>query len=289
MFWWKPRKAASKPRFIETEKALRYRGAFFCWPVRPTAHFQLSFQVAELCIAEKSTSFLSNYPFRGIFDVSLTNFFGDRMMVPVLKLCRAFSVLSLGFVAACTDYAYVGMPQGQPSREVKIPDGSTRLIPTSSSIVGLAYDDSRERIFLRNLPGTQLQELDRDGRVLRTFSAQRVPAGCGGATPSDIPIKECGLALRESDGHLFLDHPNGLMISELTQDGQFVRNIRITQPQGPNWRAGFRREHENLVRPVYPKSADCRAASDRRYKKGHKTDQPRRSVRPCRLSDLAWE
>ncbi|CUK10879.1 hypothetical protein RUE5091_03349 [Ruegeria denitrificans] len=154
-------------------------------------------------------------------------------MLSVLNLCRAFTIAGFGLLLGCTDYAYVGMPPGQPSREIKIPDGSTRLIPISSSIVGLAYDDARERIFLRNLPGTQLQELDRDGRVLRTFSAQRVPAGCGGFTPDEFPIKECGLAVRESDGHLFLDHPNGLMISELTRDGQFVRNIRIGQPQGP--------------------------------------------------------
>lgn len=154
-------------------------------------------------------------------------------MRAVLSLSRAFSVLGIGLLVACSDYAYVGMPQGQPSREIKIPDGTTRLIPVSASIVGLAYDQPRRRIFLRNLPGTQLQELDRNGRVLRTFSAQRVPAGCGGVTPDDFPIKECGLAIRGADGHLFLDHPNGLMISELTRDGQFVRNIRLAQPQGP--------------------------------------------------------
>jgi hypothetical protein len=149
------------------------------------------------------------------------------------NLFRALSIGGIGFLAACSDYTYVGMPQGQPSREVKIPDGATRLIPISASIVGLAYDEPRRRIYLRNLPGTQLQELDRMGRVLRTFSAQRVPAGCGGITPDEFPIKECGLAISSSDGHLFLDHPNGLMVAELTRDGQFVRNIRIDRPQGP--------------------------------------------------------
>lgn len=155
------------------------------------------------------------------------------MMRTVTKLSRVFSVFGLGLMAACTDYAYVGMPPGQPSREIVIPNGTTRLIPISASIVGLAYDEPRRRIFLRNLPGTQLQELDRNGRVLRTFAAQRVPAGCGGITPDEFPIKECGLAIRGSDGHLFLDHPNGVMIAELTRDGQFVRNITLSQPQGP--------------------------------------------------------
>lgn len=151
----------------------------------------------------------------------------------VFNLLRVLSICGISVVAGCSDYAYVGMPQGQPSREVSIPDGATRLFPTSASIVGLAYDEPRERIYLRNLPGTQLQELDRSGRVLRSFAAQRVPAGCGGITPDEFPIKECGLAVRNSDGHLFLDHPTGLVVSELTRDGRFVRNIRIDQPQGP--------------------------------------------------------
>ncbi len=144
-------------------------------------------------------------------------------------------ILSFGacFLVACSDYAYVGMPQGQPSREVRIPDGATRLFPLSSPIVGLAHDDARRRIYVRNLPGTQLQELDRNGTVLRTFSAQRVPGGCGGFTPDEFPIKECGLAVRAADGHLFLDHPNGLIITELQPDGQFVRDINVARPQGP--------------------------------------------------------
>lgn len=158
---------------------------------------------------------------------------GFDMKIAVSQLCRALVLLSFGFLVACSDYAYVGMPQGQPSREVRIPDGSTRLFPTPGSIVGLAYDDARRRIYVRNLPGTQLQELNRSGSVLRTFAAQRVPAGCGGSAPVEIPIKECGLAVRKSDGHLFLDHPNGLIITELGTDGKFVRNINVARPQGP--------------------------------------------------------
>lgn len=145
----------------------------------------------------------------------------------VLAVCAAL------VVAGCADYAYVGLPQGQPSREIRIPDGATVTFPLAASIVGLAHDDGTGHIFARNLPGTQLQELDRRGRVLRTFAASRVPAGCGGITPSEFPVKECGLAIRLSDRHLFLDHPGGLIVSELLPDGAHVRHILLERPEGP--------------------------------------------------------
>lgn len=145
----------------------------------------------------------------------------------MLALCAAIAV------AGCADFAYVGLPQGQPSREIRIPDGATVTFPLSSSIVGLAYEDGPRHLFARNLPGTQLQELDRRGNVLGTFAAQQVPAGCGGITPDEFPVKECGLTIRLSDRHLFLDHPGGLRISELLPDGTHVRHITLERPEGP--------------------------------------------------------
>ncbi len=145
----------------------------------------------------------------------------------VIALCATLAL------SGCADYAYVGLPQGQPSREIRIPDGATVTFPLASSIVGLTYEDRPRHLFARNLPGTQLQELDRRGNVLRTFAAQQVPAGCGGITPDEFPVKECGLAIRLSDRHLFLDHPGGLRISELLVDGSHVRHITLQSPEGP--------------------------------------------------------
>lgn len=136
-------------------------------------------------------------------------------------------------VAGCADYAYVGLPQGQPSREIRIPDGATVTFPLPSALVGLTYDDRSRDLTVRNLPGTQLQRFGRRGHLLATFPAEQVPAGCGGITPSEFPVKECGLAIRLSDRHLFLDHPNGLIISELTYDGRHVRHITLERPGGP--------------------------------------------------------
>ena len=73
-------------------------------------------------------------------------------------------------------------------REIVIPDGDTRNISIGSSLVGTAYEEDTDRLFLRILPGTQLQEIDRrTGQRLRSFAAQQVPAGCGGFTPDEFP------------------------------------------------------------------------------------------------------
>lgn len=147
-------------------------------------------------------------------------------------------IIVFGFFAAlligCSHHAYVGMPPGQPMRDVEIPSGNTTLIPIGSSFIGAAYEEASDHLFLRIVPGTQLQELDRNGNRLRSFSAQQVTAGCDGAGPeSDEPSKECGLAMRYSDRHFFLDHPGGLLIAEVDINGAFIRNIRVAQPDGP--------------------------------------------------------
>ncbi|MDH3241963.1 MAG: SdiA-regulated domain-containing protein [Alphaproteobacteria bacterium] len=154
---------------------------------------------------------------------------------PGLRSLRPVALLAaLAVLAGCADHAYVGLPPGQPMRDITIPDGTTRNVPIGASLVGVAFEEGRDRLFLRILPGTQLQEVDRrTGRRIRSFSAQQVPAGCGGFTPDEFPIQECGLAMRYADRHLFLDHPSGLQIAELDIDGRFVRNIRLAQTDGP--------------------------------------------------------
>lgn len=150
----------------------------------------------------------------------------------LLRIC----ILAAGLagLAACADHAYVGLSPGQPMRDIVIPDGTTRNVPVGASLVGVAYEEGIDRLFIRVLPGTQLQEIDqRTGQRVRSFSAQAVPAGCGGITPDEFPIQQCGLAMRYADRHLFLDHPGGLMIAELDIDGNFIRNIRVAQPDGP--------------------------------------------------------
>ena len=151
----------------------------------------------------------------------------------VLRLCG----LALGAAAAsaCTsDHVYVGLPPGQPLRNVTIPSGDIRTVPLGAPLVGIAYEEGRDRLFLRVLPGTRIDEVDRrSGRRIRSFPARQVPAGCGGITPDEFPIEECGLAMRYADRHLFLDHPGGLQIAELDVDGNFVGNIALQQPDGP--------------------------------------------------------
>lgn len=152
-----------------------------------------------------------------------------------LRQFRPVALLAgLAILSGCADHAYVGLPPGQPMQDITIPDGTVRNVAIGASLVGVAYEEGRDRLFLRILPGTQLQEVNRrTGQRIRSFSAQQVPAGCGGITPNQFPIQECGLAMRYSDRHLFLDHPGGLQIAELDIDGNFIRNIRLAQTDGP--------------------------------------------------------
>ena len=137
----------------------------------------------------------------------------------------------------CSQHAYVSLTAGQQIRDIEVPTGTMKLIPNAagSTIVGLAYQKSSDRIFARLIPGTAMREIERStGNIIRSFVAQQVTAGCGGINPvSEFPNTECGLAMRWSDRHFFLDNPNGNPITEVDFNGDFVRHITLQSPGGP--------------------------------------------------------
>jgi hypothetical protein len=154
------------------------------------------------------------------------------------RAARSIAVLAAAVVlGGCATRAYVGLTPGEGIREVDLDNGTlTTLRPShAAAIVGLAYEERTDRLFARLLPGTLLLEIDRRSSiVVRSFNAQQVPAGCGGVQPApELPNAVCGLAMRAADRHLFLDHPSGNPITELTVDGAFVRHIPLKQPGGP--------------------------------------------------------
>lgn len=154
------------------------------------------------------------------------------------RALRSIAVLAAAVVVAgCATRAYVGLTPGEGVREVTLDNGTlTTLRPShAAAIVGLAYEERTDRLFARLLPGNLLLEIDRRSSiVVRSFNAQQVTGGCGGlqATP-ELPDAVCGLAMRAADRHLFLDHPTGNPVTELTVDGAFVRHITLKQPGGP--------------------------------------------------------
>jgi hypothetical protein len=162
----------------------------------------------------------------------------------------AFAVLCGFMVAGCATRAYVGLTPGEGIREVDLDSGALATLRPShnSQIVGVAYEERTDHLFLRLLPGTQLMEVDRaTAQVLRTFSAQQVTAGCGGIFPSvEVPSVNCGLAQRASDRNLFLDHPTGNPVTEITVDGTFVRHIALKTPGGPIGGLGFDQDSGTL-------------------------------------------
>lgn len=151
----------------------------------------------------------------------------------ILSTLMAIAMLTYG----CSQHTYVSLTPGQQIRDIELPSSNMELIPNavSSTIVGLAYQKSSDRIFARLVPGTSMREIDRSsGAVIRSFVARQVTPGCGGLTPaSELPITECGLAMRWSDRHFFLDNPNGNPITEIDFNGDFVRNISLQNPGGP--------------------------------------------------------
>ena len=154
---------------------------------------------------------------------------------------KTFALLVFTLVLThCTHHVYVEMPPGQPMRDIEVPSGRTELIPTSASSVGVAYEEDTDHLFLRLVGGTQLWEVERStGNRIRQFVAMRVTAGCDGGGPGggeeaeEEPAKECGLAMRYSDRHLFLDHPGGLgLIAEIDDQGTWIQNIQINPHNG---------------------------------------------------------
>lgn len=165
---------------------------------------------------------------------------GERLRPRNQRVCRMWRS-TIGCIAlatsSCTSHhAYVSPTPGEDIRDVQLATGGMSLIRTpagGAAIVGLAYDQSTDHIFARVLPGTTIREIERStGHVIRDFQARRVTPGCGGITPDEFPITECGLAIRWSDRHFFLDNPNGNPITEIDFNGDFVRNIVLQQPGG---------------------------------------------------------
>lgn len=156
----------------------------------------------------------------------------------IRRAARSIAVLAAAIVlGGCATRAYVGLTPGEGIREVKLDNGTLATLRPShaAAIVGLAYEERTDRLFARLLPGTLLLEIDRrSSLVVRHFNAQQVTAGCGSVLPApELPDTVCGLAMRATDRHLFLDHPTGNPITELTVDGAFVRHITLKQPGGP--------------------------------------------------------
>jgi hypothetical protein len=152
----------------------------------------------------------------------------------VFEVC--FFLTFFAFLSGCSSHTYVGLTPAENIRDVDIPSGVLAQVPNSANvaIVGMAYEESSDHIFLRLLPGTSMREIERKtGALIRNFTAACVTAGCGGFTPDEFPTTECGLAMRWSDRHFFLDHPTGNPVAEIDFMGNFVRNITLQTPHGP--------------------------------------------------------
>ncbi len=97
------------------------------------------------------------------------------MIISFLLNCRIVVLgLSVAVFAGCSHHAYIGMPSGQPMRDVEIPAGNTTLIPIGSSIVGAAYEEASDHLFVRLVSGNHLQGLGRDGKLYRSASYRRM-------------------------------------------------------------------------------------------------------------------
>ncbi|GIL06261.1 hypothetical protein FBR04_01885 [Betaproteobacteria bacterium PRO7] len=171
---------------------------------------------------------------------------GGAIRRACLAVVAAAGLASTG----CAMHTYVALTPGEGIRDVTLPGGGLATIRVSSNeqIVGLAYEQRTDRLFAREIPGTRLVEIERaSGATVRTFSAQQVTPGCGGLlTNVELPNIACGLAMRWSDRHLFLDHPNGNPITELDVDGRFVRHIMLQKPGGPIGGLGYDQRNDRL-------------------------------------------
>lgn len=182
----------------------------------------------------------------------------DRLLAPSAAACLLAAALPVLSGCAST-HAYFSASTAEPLIDLNARSGDTALVPNPGGgavIVGLAYDARRDRLYARVAPGDRVREVRRsDGKVLRDIEARGVPAGCGYVKTSVDGLErlesgpQCGLAVRERDGHLFLDDPDPAAgkIYEVDLQGAVVREIRLQQSAPlPIGDLGFHQRRETL-------------------------------------------
>jgi hypothetical protein len=118
-------------------------------------------------------------------------------------------------------------------------------IKKGEEIVGLAYDQFTDYLFLRLKPGDVIRIVNRPaGSPVRDLKLTPEIA----LAPGETPMNSLDLTVRSRNRHLFAIDPREPVIVEFTLAGEMVRKIKLANPpRGPVGGLGFDDRRDRLV------------------------------------------
>jgi hypothetical protein len=130
-----------------------------------------------------------------------------------------------GCATAGPNHVYLATAASAAVRDLGPPQAEIAgAVAPGEQVLGLAYDYNTDHLFLRIAPAQVIRVIERpSGKILREMP---LPPELQTPAPAD-------LAIRSSDRHLFVVHPDGRSVVELTLSGAFVRRLEFAGPAGP--------------------------------------------------------
>jgi hypothetical protein len=166
--------------------------------------------------------------------------------------CSAVGLLALALGGCATPgptHVYWAAASDSAVHDLETASGERRSldgqIAKGEEIVGLAYDQFTDYLFLRLSPGDVVRIVNRPaGSRVRDLKLNPEVA----VAPGETPVNSLDLTVRSRNRHLFAIDPREPAIIEFTPAGEMVRKIKLANPpRGPVGGLGFDDRRDRLV------------------------------------------
>ncbi len=161
-------------------------------------------------------------------------------------------MLALAFGGCATPgptHVYWAAASGLTVHDLETASGERRSldgqIKKGEEIVGLAYDQFTDYLFLRLNPGDIIRIVNRPaGSRVRDLKLTPEVA----VSPGETPVNSLDITVRSRNRHIFAIDPREPAIVEFTLAGEMVRKIKLANPlRGPVGGLGFDDRRDRLV------------------------------------------
>lgn len=155
-----------------------------------------------------------------------------------ILLCAAVGVVS-GCATSGPNHVYV-VTASSPAVQDLGPAGAPLpgILQPGEQAVGLAYDFNTDHLFVRVAPAQVIRVIERpSGKTLREMP---LPPDLRTDRPAD-------LATRSKDRHLFVLHPDGNAVVELSLFGEFIRRIGLSGVASPAGGLAYDQKNDRLL------------------------------------------
>jgi hypothetical protein len=165
-----------------------------------------------------------------------------RFRRPEVRPPHLLAILCLAFFGCATsgpNHVYLTTAGNSEVRDLGPPAAIIAdILKPGEHAAGLAYDFNTDHLFVSVTPANAIRVIERpSGKMLREM---KLPPEFAGSQSGD-------LAIRSSDRHLFVAHPDGKSVVELTLFGVFVRRIELNGLDGRIGGLAYDRENQRLL------------------------------------------